>query len=118
MMQTPAPSPEENPVTDTDAPTHYAIISTELDMVAGNLCDLSVVTAGHIGETASGQPQYGATDNVVWHTELPVPVDDPERVAKSTDQAGPALNAAGWEIITQWAEAGDRAWYAEVTTTV
>lgn len=106
---TPAPLPD-------DAPTHYAVLGVEPDLVAGTHCDVTVVTAAHTGDTPDGTPRYAASDNVVWDAELTVPTSDPARLPNATEEADAALAAAGWTITGHWAEAGDRAWYVEVST--
>jgi len=69
--------------------TYTALIGTSAGTVTGDYCDVMVKR-----EVGVGSPEF-------W-TDLPVRVDDDDSLIKVEDAADQALEAAGWQRVSEW----------------
>jgi hypothetical protein len=81
--------------------TYTAAIGTSPDVVAGELCQVSVIAGD-----APGPARAGGGQPVLSGVPLPVGVDDPDRFRTVGKAAVDALATRGWTIRGSWWAAG------------
>lgn len=80
---------ERHDTTAADVDEHTALVGTSASTVAADHCDVEVIK-----EVGIGSP--------VLKTDLPVRVDDDDKLVKVEGAADEALAAAGWKRTSPW----------------
>ncbi|GGN39364.1 hypothetical protein FHR83_006734 [Actinoplanes campanulatus] len=97
--------------------THFACIATAPDVVADNVCDLSIGTATITGyrldDAGNETAEYAMSDNIIFTADLTVLVNDEDKLAKAANEADEMLTKNAWTRTAAW-DIVDNAMYAEV----